>query len=137
MLNAQSLLVPLLLVTIGFVLAGLATSSWHCGNLFTTCGHDLTNIIQMILLCGGLLLLMLVFCMEALGMCADNWVPGPVCGSFKIVMLLVGAGSILAASIMYTWAHDPRWSPYFVIIGSVCSVHIALLALISCRCIKS
>ncbi|TGZ68251.1 hypothetical protein CRM22_004354 [Opisthorchis felineus] len=135
--NAKHLHFPLLTLSIALLVYALATPDWPCGNLVTQCFKTIPMWVVLILLIAGTSGLGLIFLIDVFGMCNSKWIPGAVCETFKMLVLIVSATAALVGNLLYTYWKLPHWSYTISVIGSVVATQVVFLAILDCRCLRS
>ncbi|KAF5394875.1 hypothetical protein PHET_09781 [Paragonimus heterotremus] len=135
--NAKHLHLPLLTLSIGLLSYALATADWPCGNLITQCFKTIQIYVVLILLLAGLVGLGLIFMIDVFGMCNTKWIPGVFCETFKMLILIVAASSVMVGNLLYTYWKLPHWSYTVSVIGGVVATQVVFLAILDCRCLRS
>lgn len=129
--------VPLTCLSIGLSITSLVLPKWNCGGFFTTCVFTVIHIIIMILILGGLFLITITFLTEMFGACKASWMPGPICGTIRMLFSAVGAGSLLAGNVLYAFMYVQSWSFLLSFAGAIVAIHVVLFSIFGSKCFKN
>ncbi|KAA3678274.1 uncharacterized protein DEA37_0004886 [Paragonimus westermani] len=138
MIEIRRLATILLGLAIGLVAVGLATSYWRCGNLFEGCqryGAKDVVIAIIALLLVGLICLSIVFLLDLIGLCSDVFVVSAGYLTARFILLYLGTACLLIGVLVYTGKLGHEWSYFLTVVGCVFAMQIAILAIISSRCV--
>ncbi|CAH8456950.1 unnamed protein product [Dicrocoelium dendriticum] len=140
MSEIRRLSVALLALSVGLIIAGLATSSWGCGNLFEECqnhGERTAVVSVIILLLLGLVCLSIVLLLDLVSLCSDTFSTQAGYLTTRFVLLYLGSGCLLAGILVFTGLVSHRWSYFAATVGCVFALQVALLAILSSRCVAT
>ncbi|CAL8077510.1 unnamed protein product [Calicophoron daubneyi] len=138
MLEIRRLSTILLGLAIGLVCLGLATNHWGCGNLFTNCKdyRDRDVVIAVIaLLLAGVVCLAIVFLLDLIGICSDVFVVSAGYLTTRFILLYLGTACLLTGILVFTGKIGYAWSYFSATVGVVFAIQIAILAIMSSRCV--
>ncbi|CAL8077504.1 unnamed protein product [Calicophoron daubneyi] len=139
-LEFRHLSIILLGLAIILIILGLATPSWRCGSLFTSCQHyaDSAAVIVVITtLLIALFCLIAVFIIDIMDLC--SYAPAhqsPVLLA-RYVLVFIGLGLLLVGLFVYTGKVGWDWSYLAVTVGIVFVFQVTIMALVTCRCTRS
>ncbi|VDN27942.1 unnamed protein product [Dibothriocephalus latus] len=109
---------------------------WGCGNLLKSCadGRDRDIIIAVAaLLLIGLACLIIIFVIDLVLICSSVVPAGLITTRFLILYL--GVALIVSGILLFTAKINHRWSYFLAVVGGVFSVLVAILALMTSRCV--
>uniref|UniRef100_A0A0X3P9R0 Neutral sphingomyelinase n=1 Tax=Schistocephalus solidus TaxID=70667 RepID=A0A0X3P9R0_SCHSO len=135
-MEMRRLTATLLGIAVTAIILALALPHWGCGNLIENCprGYDRDAIIAVAaLLIIGLACLLVVFIIDLVLICSSVVPAGLLTARF--VLLYLGAGLILIAVIVFTAKRNALWSYFLAVIGAIFAVLVAILAIMSSRCV--
>ncbi|KAM3183780.1 hypothetical protein ACTXT7_009694 [Hymenolepis weldensis] len=69
--------------------------------------------------------------------CKPGWMPGPVCGTIKILVSATGAGSLVAGNVLYAFMYVQSWSFLLSFSGAIVAVHVVLFSIFGSKCFKN
>ncbi|VDN96939.1 unnamed protein product [Rodentolepis nana] len=136
-MDILTLTVPLTCISIGLTVTSLVLPNWNCGGFFTTCVFTLVHLIVMVLILSGLFLISIIFITEMFGACRPSWMPGPFCGTIKILVSTIGAGSLMAGNVFYAFMFVQSWSFLLSFSGAIVAVHVVLFSMFGSKCFKN
>ncbi|KAL7059487.1 hypothetical protein AAHC03_012939 [Spirometra sp. Aus1] len=136
-MNVSLLILPLSCLAIGLCITSLALPYWNCGYFFSICLLNLLQLISVVLFCGGLFIVSVVFITDVCGVCSDSWLPGQVCATLRVLFNAVGVSAMLAGNILYAFIFIDSWSFVLSLTGSVIAFHVVLLSLFTSRCLQN
>ncbi|VEL09739.1 unnamed protein product [Protopolystoma xenopodis] len=136
MIEVRRLGTILLGLAIGFLIVGLATSSWKCGNLFQRyCTNESGIVAVLALLLVGLVCLVVVFILDMIAHCSDIYFANPSYTTARFIILYIGAGAVVIAILIYASSLTSSWSYFMATVGMVFAVQVAILAILGSRCV--
>ncbi|VDP68627.1 unnamed protein product [Echinostoma caproni] len=138
MIEIRRLATILLGLAIALVAVGLATSRWGCGGLFDSCqrhGYKDAVIAVIALLLVGIVCLAIVFILDLIGLCSDVFVVSAGYLTTRFILLYLGAACLLTGILVFTGKVGYAWSYFAATVGCVFALQIAILAIISSRCV--
>ncbi|KAK4475417.1 hypothetical protein MN116_002473 [Schistosoma mekongi] len=138
MIELRRLSTILLGLAISLIVIGMATSQWRCGGLFDSCqrGYSKDVIIAIIaLLLIGVICLAVVFLLDLIGLCSDVIVTSAGYVTARFILLYLGTACLVTGILVYTGKFDHTWSYFLATVGGVFAVQVAILAILSSRCV--
>ncbi|CAH8679157.1 unnamed protein product [Schistosoma haematobium] len=139
MIELRRLSTTLLGLSITLIVIGMATSQWRCGGLFDSCqrGHSKDAIIAIVaLLLIGVIALTVVFILDLIGLCSDVIVASASYITARFILLYLGTACLVTGILVYTGKFDNTWSYFLATVGGVFAMQVAILAIMSSRCIS-
>nr|AAW27680.1 SJCHGC02820 protein [Schistosoma japonicum]CAX70889.1 hypothetical protein [Schistosoma japonicum]CAX70890.1 hypothetical protein [Schistosoma japonicum]CAX70891.1 hypothetical protein [Schistosoma japonicum]CAX76016.1 hypothetical protein [Schistosoma japonicum] len=138
MIELRRLSTILLGCAIALVVIGMATSQWRCGGLFDSCqrGYHKDVIIAIIaLLLIGVICLAIVFLLDLIGLCSQVIVTSGGYVTARFILLYLGTACLVTGILVYTGKFDHTWSYFLATVGGVFAMQVAILAIMSSRCV--
>ncbi|THD29033.1 hypothetical protein FGIG_11041 [Fasciola gigantica] len=140
MIEIRRLATILLGLAVGLVIIGLATSSWGCGSLFEGCQRGYYKdaaIAVLILLIIGVVCLAIVFILDLVGLCSDVFVVSAGYLTTRFIFLYLGSTVLLIGVLVFTGSIGHAWSYFIATVGCVFAMQVAILAILSSRCVTT
>ncbi|CAH8671083.1 unnamed protein product [Schistosoma margrebowiei] len=138
MIELRRLSTILLGLAITLIVIGIATTKWGCGGLFDSCqrGHSKDAIIAILaLLLIGVIALTVVFILDLIALCSDVLIVSAGYITARFIILYLGTACVVTGILVYTGKFDNTWSYFLATVGGVFAMQVAILAIMSSRCI--
>lgn len=137
MIEIRRLATILLGLAVSLVIIGLATSYWGCGDLFHSCQRYYKDvaIAVLALLLVGVVCLGIVFILDLIGLCSDAYISSGGYTTARFILLYLGAACIFTAVLVFTGKFSGQWSYFLAVVGSVFALQVAILAILTSRCV--
>ncbi|TNN17859.1 hypothetical protein EWB00_010794 [Schistosoma japonicum] len=130
--------VSLLCLAVGLSAASLITNLWDCGNLFASCQNTtyretISAVAGLIIL--GTICLLIIILLDAIALCSDVFASRASYTTIRFIILYIGAAALLIGVLVYTALIGHHWSYFFAVTGAVLATQVAILAIMSSKCI--
>ncbi|CAH8649646.1 unnamed protein product [Heterobilharzia americana] len=130
--------VSLLCLAVGLSVSALITSSWDCGNLFSTCQNtsykDTASAVAGLLIL-GIVCLLIIIILDAVALCSDVFASLSAYTTVRFIILYLGAAALLIGVLVYTSLIGYHWSYFLAVTGAVLATQVAILAIMSSKCV--